>query len=138
MLGLKINVKTDLTMSQGFVIETNDMNGKMKKQRVLNHAGDEISSVEYLYHTVEDNPMTPENEQDTKSIESNLTVIKSDGTVTNNYALGVHYDVVNDLRESYSETNVAGVGVNVDYIPAGACSIVTGKRSEERRVGKEC
>jgi hypothetical protein len=137
MFGLKINVKTDLTMSQGFVIETNDMNGKMKKQRVLNNAGDEISSVEYIYHTVEDDPTTTINESDPKTIKSELTVINKDGTVTNDHALGMHYDVINDLRESYSETNVAGVGVNVDVIPLAFIPIVIGMGVPERSTHKQ-
>ncbi len=137
MLGLKINVKTDLTMSQGFVVETNDMNGKMKKQRVVNNAGDEISSVEYIYHTMEDDPSTPVNETDPTTLKSELTVINKDGTITNAHALGMHYDVINDLKESYSETNVAGVGVNVDVIPLGVFPIVIGMGIPERATHKQ-
>lgn len=137
MLGLKINVKTDLTMSQGFVVETNDMNGKMKKQIVQNNAGDEISSVEYIYHTVEDDPSTPLNENDPTTLKSELTVINKDGTVTNNHALGMHYDVINDLRESYSETSVAGIGINLDVIPIGIFPIVIGLGIPERATHKQ-
>lgn len=137
MLGLKVDVKTDLTMSQGFVVETNDMNGKMKKQIVQNNAGDEISSVEYIYHTVEDDPSTPINENDPTTLKSELTVINKDGTITNDHALGMHYDVINDLRESYSETNVAGIGINVDVIPIGIFPIVIGMGIPERSTHKQ-
>ncbi len=108
MLGLKITVKTRLVMSQGFVIETNDMNGKVKKQTVLNNAGAIVSSVENIYST---------EATDNSTLKSDLPVINKDGSVSTNHALGLHYDVINDFRESYAYTNVYGVSANFNVIP---------------------
>jgi hypothetical protein len=117
MLGLNVDITNDLSLSQGFSIETNDMNGKMKAQKVFNNANELISSVSYEYSTEENNPKTLKNE---------LTVINKDGTIENNQALGLHYDVVNDFKENYSYTNVSGIGVNTDVIPLGIIPIVLG------------
>lgn len=117
LLGLNVSVTNDLSLSQGFSIETNDMNGKMKEQQVFNNANDLISSVLYEYSTDPNN---------SKALNNELTVINKDGTISNNHALGVHYDVVNDFRENYSYTNVTGVGVNLDVIPAAFIPVLMG------------
>ncbi|AWM14173.1 hypothetical protein DI487_10150 [Flavobacterium sediminis] len=108
LLGLKIEVNIDLTMTQGFSVETNDMNGKMRKQEVYNNAGDIISMVEYKYNVDENDPST---------LVSELVTIDENGEVSNTNALGMHYDVINDFRESYSYSNVNGVSGNIDYLP---------------------
>ncbi|MFN3754313.1 hypothetical protein [Flavobacterium sp.] len=123
MLGLKVTVNVDLTMTQGFVIETNDMNGKVKKQEVFNKGGDAISSVEYIYST---------EENDRSTLNSKLTTIKKNGDITNEHAIGMHYDVVNDFRESYSNMNVFGKNVNVDVLPLGPIPVVIGMGIPER------
>ena len=127
MLGLKIDVTSKLSMTQGFVIETNDMNGKMKKQEVFNHGNDLISSVEYKYNTDED---------DASSLNSELTVINKDGSISNSQALGMHYDVINDFKLSYSEMNMYGAAVNVDVIPI-FIPIVVGFGVPERAVHRQ-
>ena len=50
ILTKKVNNKSHLTFSQGFVIETNDMNGKVKKQEVFAEGKKKpISGMEYIY-----------------------------------------------------------------------------------------
>lgn len=132
----KIKVNVNLTMTQGFVIETNDMDGKVKKQEVQNNSGDIISSVEYKYST--DYNDSEENDGNSeKTINSVLPVINENGEVKNKM-IGMHYDVVNDFRENYSYTNVFGVGANVDVIPLGVIPLIIGfampERSEQKRV----
>jgi hypothetical protein len=107
MLGLKINVNTSLHMTQGFYVETNDMNGKLKKQEVFDNSNALISSVEYKYNT---------NDNDATKLNNILPVINELGKVSMQ-TLGVQYDVINDFNESYSYTNTKGASVNVDLIP---------------------
>lgn len=128
LLGLKVEIKTDLTMSQGFVIETNDMNGKLKKQEVFNNANSLISSVEYKYSTKGDNE---------KVLENKLPTIDENGNVNNNLEIATHYDVINDLRESYSGTSSFGMSVNLDYIPLGFIPIIIGFGLPERSDHKQ-
>lgn len=129
MLGLKVNIKTDLTMTQGFVIETNDMNGKLKKQEVYNNSKSLISKVEYKYSVKSDNE---------KVLENKLPTIDEEGKVRNDLEIATHYDIINDFRESFSHTNSYGAGINVDALPVPPFGIYLGwgipERAEHRQV----
>ena len=122
LLGLKITVKTDLTMSQGFIVETNDMNGKLKKQEVYNDVNALISGVQYVYNT---------DANDERILENKLPTIDENGIISEKQ-LSTNFDVINDLRESYSYTNSQGVAVNLDYIPLGPFPIFIGWGKPER------
>ncbi|MGK4569028.1 hypothetical protein [Flavobacterium sp. 3HN19-14] len=125
MLGLKIKVNVNLTMSQGFSVETNDMNGKLRKQEVFNNAGDLVSGVEYKYSTDANDP---------RKLNNKLPLIDENGVIHNNNAvhsnnnkeLATQIDIVNDLRESYSKTKSFGLGGNVDMVPLGVIPIIIG------------
>lgn len=134
LLSMKINTQVDLTMTQGFVVETNDMNGKLKKQEVFNNNGAVISSVEYKYSTQEAVGTTVV--KDERILENKLPVIREDGTIAK-AEIATHYDVVNDLRESFSHVNSNGVAANVDFIPLVFIPIVIGWASAERSEHKQ-
>jgi len=105
LLGLPTSVTNEFTLSQGFVVHTNDMNGKSKSQKVYQQGVDEpISTVKYIYNT---------KEGDVSSLDNKVTVINKDGTVDNDKELGVDYDVVTDFRESVSNSRTAGLSTNV-------------------------
>jgi hypothetical protein len=122
LLGVPIRVNTNLTLTQGFVIETNDMNGKQKKQEVFNQANSLISSVEYKYSVDENNP---------ERLNNKLITINEKGKIENNHELATHFDVFNDFRESYNKTNSFGMAVNTDLIPLGIIPIIVGWASPE-------
>lgn len=116
LLGLKVNATTDLTMSQGFVIKTNDMNGKLKMQEVFDHSGEPISYVQYVYST---------NENGTE-LNNKLPTIDENGLINRENQIATQYDVVNDLRESYSQVTSSGLGINIDMIPLGIFPLIIG------------
>lgn len=99
LANLKVN--NALTLSQGYCIETNDMNGKVKCEKVLDEENIEISKVEYKYNTKND-----------KTLDSNLTTIDNKGNVEKR-AIGLDYDVINDFNESYSSASVVGFDGNL-------------------------
>lgn len=100
----KFSVTNHLTMSQGFVVETNDMSGKVKKQEVYAEDKDSpISGVEYIYSTEEDNP---------NKLNNLLTTIDDSGDVEQQL-IGLDYEVVNDFRENKTSTQVGGVNANI-------------------------
>ncbi len=106
---LNISVRNHYTMSQGFVVETNDMNGKMKSQRVYAEGQDvAISGVDYNY-----------SDNANGTLKNKLPTIAENGTITDNKTLGMHYDVVNDFRESKSTSETFGVSTNVTAALAG-------------------
>lgn len=113
---LNIFVMKHLTMSQGYLIHLNDMNGKPKAQWVYPEGQDSyISGVEYLY----DGYTSAENDQPGKQVSANkgklkntVPVIKSDGTVEQK-TIGVEYDVNIDFRENKTQTETIGLNTNL-------------------------
>ncbi len=107
---LNINVKTHLTMSQGFSIHTNDMDGKMKSQWVYAEGQkDHISGVEYKYDQL------GVSDPNQGKLNNNVITIDQDGEIGQSY-VGVDYDVINDFSENFSETQSKGIAVNVETL----------------------
>ncbi|MFH6994552.1 hypothetical protein [Flavobacterium sp. FlaQc-48] len=109
---LNLNVKNHITMSQGFSIHTNDMDGKMKSQRVYGEGQTEpISGVDYNYKTITDiqNPNQGRLDNTIQTIDSKRNINKK--------LVGVDYDVINDFRESTTTTTTAGIHVNIATLP---------------------
>ncbi len=107
--GGNIDVRNLLTMTQGFSIETNDMNGKVKLQEIYNEANEIISSVEYKYNLDEQG-----------NIDNNITTIDEKGNVSKRI-IGVDYDLINDFNRSFAKTETSGFKANVAgmLIPVG-------------------
>ena len=124
LFGLKVEVKSKLTLSQGFVVHTNDMNGKTKSQNVYNELGEFISGVAYKYST---------QESDETRLSNELITIDKEGNVSTN-EIGVHYDVVTDFRKSFSESEVFGVQANVAGFIIGIIPIIIPNGLPERSV----
>ncbi|MFD2561234.1 hypothetical protein [Aquimarina rubra] len=109
ILTVKLSNRNHLTLSQGFVIETNDMNGKLWKQEVFAENQEEpISGVEYFYNL------------DSKgNLKNTLPTISKNGEVQEDTFIGIEYEVVNDFRESHSTTDIFGVNANLSSFFAG-------------------
>lgn len=113
---LKLNVRKHFTASQGYVIHLNDMNGKQKSQRVYAEGQDAaISGVDYKYRThgapsgftASGNP-----DQNKGRLNNSVKVIRPDGTIGFE-TIGVEVDVVHDLRENQSNSEIVGVNGNL-------------------------
>ena len=108
LFGLPVKVKNEITLSQGYVVHTNDMDGKMRMQKVFQEGvKDPISSVEYKYSKEQGNDNVLSNE---------LHVINKQGLVAEK-EIAVDYDVITDFREAYSKSETAGVSSNLVAIP---------------------
>jgi hypothetical protein len=119
---LKLNVRDYMTVSQGFVVELNDMNGKPKKQEVYAEGGlSPLSSVEYKYRSQD---IVQGNEQ-FKQLINDCKVIHRDGSVDEDAQLGVYYDVMNDARESWFRSSNFELQGNLDMLPIFGISIPT-------------
>lgn len=109
--------KRHLTMSQGFTVHTNDMNGKMKSQRVFAEGQDEfISGVDYNYDNLSTTGIKGK-------LDNNITTIDKNGNISKSL-VGIDYDVVNDFRENKSVTETVGVKFNTAGIPLALVFIV--------------
>jgi len=125
---LNLNVKKHITLSQGYVVHVNDMNGKMRSQRVYAEGQSEyISGVDYIYDGYSasapgsPNPFTLV-VNNGGAINNKVKTLSPTGQIEEN-TLGVEYDIVNDFREMKSETEVVGINANlatffVGFIPA--------------------
>lgn len=115
---LSINHKKHLTLSQGYLIHLNDMNGKMKSQRVYAEGKPEaISGVDYHYDQfgsadVEAPDLLKIVSNNIGKINNTVKVLYPNGVVADK-ALGQEFDVINDFREKESVTKVVGVNANV-------------------------
>lgn len=118
---LNINVRKHLTLTQGYVVHLNDMNGKMKSQRVYAEGQEAaISGVDYVYDaTTPENPESLGTDEDFVLLASNkgkidnrVRTLHPDGSL-NWSTLGVEYDIINDFREKRSETETVGVNANL-------------------------
>lgn len=100
---LNIRSVNHLAASQGFSIETNDMDGKVRKQEVFAEGNNDnpISSVEYKY-----------NLDDNGNLSNNVTTIDERGEIKNN-SVGVEYDLINDFNESKSNLTTMGFDGNL-------------------------
>lgn len=110
---LSLNVRDYITLSQGYSIHTNDMDGKMKNQRVYGEGQkDYISGVDYNYNTV-----TESQSINKGKLNNTIQTIDSKGGITSKL-VGVDYDVINDFRESKTTTTTAGLHLNFATLPA--------------------
>lgn len=87
--------------TQGFSIETNDMNGKIRFQQVYAEDQDKpISYVEYRYNTVGD------------TLNNEFVTIDPEGRIQKK-VIGLTYDVINDFNQSKSVTQTIGADGNL-------------------------
>lgn len=118
---LDILVVKHITLSQGYVVHLNDMNGKMKSQRVFAEGQDSpISGVDYNYDGFANQVVNTSslNLNNQGSINNLVKVLKPNGDLEDSQ-LGVEYDVINDFQEMKSNTTVKGVNANLATFLAG-------------------
>ena len=109
---LSLNVRDYVTMSQGYSIHTNDMDGKMKNQRVFAEGQKEfISGVDYNYNTLSNG-----NGRNLGSLNNTVQTVDSKGNIESKL-VGVDYDVINDFRESNTTSTTAGMAYNLATLP---------------------
>lgn len=113
-----INVVKHLTLSQGYSVHINDMNGKMKNQRVYAEGQEDfISGVDYNYDL--NGPEEVSDQFSNKGrLDNNVWAMNVEGTVAN-HRLGVEQNIVNDFREMKSTTQVAGVDLSTQTFAIG-------------------
>ncbi|MEO6175588.1 MAG: hypothetical protein ABIP27_10605 [Flavobacterium circumlabens] len=116
---LNLKVKDHITLSQGFAVHTNDMDGKMKSQRVYGEDQKNfISGVDYKYNTITDTQ-----NRNVGRLNNTVQTIDSKGNIASKL-VGVDYDVINDFRENKSNTQILGVHYNTAGIPIFLAIIV--------------
>lgn len=108
---LKANLKTAVALSQGFKVDLNDMNGKMKKQASYspNNLNDPITSIENFYSVIQ----TGGNNY---KLNHQFPVIAgSDGKIQQSI-IGREIEIMSDFREHNMQTITTNINFNVDII----------------------
>ncbi|HEY0679884.1 MAG TPA: hypothetical protein VGD17_16485 [Chitinophagaceae bacterium] len=100
----------ELTFSQGYSIELNDMHGKPKAIRVYNQSGSEISSTVYEYNTESLNA----GELRLKNV---VKVVNEKGEIENDKIIGREIEVFTDMREQDSRSIGQTIMIGGDVFP---------------------
>ncbi|MFH6946434.1 hypothetical protein [Flavobacterium sp. FlaQc-50] len=109
---MNLNVRNHISLAQGFSVHTNDMDGKMKSQKVFGEGQSKvISEVEYKY-SVESNP----GDINKGRLNNIIETIDSKGAIDKKM-VGVDYDVINDFRENKTKSTTGGVHLNIATLP---------------------
>lgn len=117
---LKVKSKDNLTLSQGYVIELNDMHGKPKSTKVYDQYENIISGVSYEYQQKK----SSDGKGLLPKLDNMVKVIDKSGEVSDAY-LGLDYDMIADYRESKSKHSGGGVDLNNDNFLIGFLPIAT-------------
>ncbi|HTN05685.1 DNRLRE domain-containing protein, partial [Agriterribacter sp.] len=110
---LKLNAVQNITLSQGFKIELNDMNGKMKAQSNYSE-NDSANAIQYTRHFYKvDNEAVEQ-----KHLNNKVWVVDSlNGKINTSGIIGLDIELMNDMREQYSFTHSKNHQANLDLIP---------------------
>lgn len=105
----KFNAKHYVTLSQGFKVELNDMNGKIRKQ--ASYSQNDLNNP-YSY-TI--NYYKVQNDNLQNSVANNVSVIDSaNGIIQQNVEIGKDIDMLVDFREQTTKTFAPNVQANLD------------------------
>jgi len=126
---LSIGVKDLMNVSQGFVVETNDMAGKEKAEQIYDQTGALISSTQYYYNV--DNPNVLG-----MHLNNNVQTIDPTGAVITT-SVGEDIDVTEDMREQNTQTYGINGTLNIEsfslwIIPLIVIPIVVPSYSSEQ------
>ncbi len=112
---LRINAKNWVTLSQGFKIELNDMNGKVRSQSSYAET-DSLKPISFVrnYYKVDNDTAYQQH------LNNQVWTVDSvNGKVNLNGTVGKDIEVMVELREQNSHTISGDYGVNIDYAQAG-------------------
>lgn len=111
---LRINAKHYMAISQGFKIELNDMNGKVRSQATFAETNPKVP-ITYTenYYRVDN--------QDAifKHLNNNVMAIDSRGNIDAEASIGKDVELMADMREQRSITNANNFNVNGDFFSFG-------------------
>jgi hypothetical protein len=102
----KLNAVDYVTVSQGFLVEVNDMHGKMREEAVYNESGALIRSTRYEYKV--DDPKA-----ERLHLNNLVSVVYPTGSIGTDL-MGIDMDVWQDMQEDANETVAVGISANLD------------------------
>ncbi|MBK7883784.1 MAG: hypothetical protein IPJ81_08280 [Chitinophagaceae bacterium] len=111
---LKLDMKKAVTQSQGFLVDMNDMNGKVKTQSTYS-ALDSLVPVSFTesFYNVEKAP------GNTYTFNHNFPTINSPEGLLNNSLIGRDIELMADFRQHKTETITTNISANFDFFFIG-------------------
>jgi hypothetical protein len=130
---LRIKSYHYLSMSQGFKVELNDMNGKIKSQASYPETDSihPIASSTYYYHVDDQNA-------EVKHLNNTVKAVDQTGLIDTTATIGKDIELMMDMREQHSVTQGVDHEINVDVMligvfPAPIPSYIPMPQREETR-----
>jgi hypothetical protein len=116
---LRINYRDYLTLSQGFKVELNDMNGKPRSEATYaeTDSNNLISYTGYFYKVDNQNVQV-------KHLNNTVPTIDPQGNIDANGLIGKDAELMTDMRDETSTMLGANVNLNVDIFAAGVWPLV--------------
>ena len=102
----RLNAVDYVTVSQGFLVEVNDMHGKMREEAVYNESGALIRSTRYEYKV--DDPTA-----ERLHLNNLVSVVYPTGSIGTDL-MGIDVDVWQDMQEDSNESMAVGISANLD------------------------
>lgn len=109
---LKLDVREAITLSQGFRVQTNDMNGKIHKQISYDEKGIQVTYTENFYR------LTQTGEQE-YSFNNTVPMLEKPGAPVVNAVMGKEVEVMTDFREHVTRAVTFNLDFNLNVNQAG-------------------
>jgi hypothetical protein len=106
---LRINAKHYVTLSQGFKIELNDMNGKPRSEASFSET-DPLNPLIYTENVYK----VADQKMEFKQLDNTVSVISPTGVIDTAAIIGKDVELMMDMREQVSITNGNNVNLNAD------------------------
>lgn len=106
---LRINARHFVAISQGFKVELNDMNGRMRSTAYYSESDPDVpvSSTENFYKVDNENAIS-------RHLNNTVMAIDPQGVIDTAATMGKDMELMLDIREQRSVTNAVNLNVNTD------------------------
>ncbi len=116
---LRINARNFMSLSQGFKVELNDMNGKMRSEATYSETdpNNPISLTENFYRV--------DNQQlQVKHLNNVVAAVDTKGNIDTAATIGKDVELMADMRDETSTSIGGNINVNIDLFAAGIFPII--------------
>ena len=116
---LRINAKNYLTLSQGFKVELNDMNGKLRSEATYAET-DSVHPISYTenFYRVDNQSVQ------FKHLNNRVTTIDPHGNIDTAATIGKDAELMADMRDHTTSIVGANIEINQDMFLAGAWPLI--------------
>ncbi len=116
---LRINAQNFLTLSQGFKVELNDMNGKPRTEASYSET-DSVNPISYTENFYKVDNLSVQ----FKHLNNCVSTIDPYGNITTNATIGKDAELMADMRDQTTNVVGANINLNTDMFVAGIFPIV--------------